>query len=172
MALLTYCGGLPDVTKTGEYAVEAFPEYIVISSGLFAKKHKLSFDCITDVTIKTDEQISKDVTLTRLLLVGVLAFGAKKKTKTHTNYLVIDFVDAGISSSLILTGKEIPKFHAELMKARQKYYKRHPEKVPAAAAPASGLDPYAEIEKLHGLLEKGIITQEEFDAKKAQLLNL
>jgi hypothetical protein len=39
----------------------------------------------------------------------------------------------------------------------------------AGSAPMSVAD---EIEKLAGLLEKGILTQEEFDAKKKQLLGL
>jgi membrane protease subunit (stomatin/prohibitin family) len=39
---------------------------------------------------------------------------------------------------------------------------------PAAAAPTS--DPVAMIERLGGLLQKGILTQAEFDAKKAELL--
>lgn len=41
-----------------------------------------------------------------------------------------------------------------------------------AAAPASGggEDPYAQIERLHRLLTLGAISQDEFDAKKAELL--
>ncbi len=39
---------------------------------------------------------------------------------------------------------------------------------PSAAAPAS--DPVAMIERLSGLLQKGVLTQAEFDAKKAELL--
>ena len=39
---------------------------------------------------------------------------------------------------------------------------------PAASAPTS--DPVAMIERLGGLLQKGILTQAEFDAKKAELL--
>ncbi len=31
-------------------------------------------------------------------------------------------------------------------------------------------DPYVELERLHGLLLKGVITQAEYDAKKAGLL--
>jgi membrane protease subunit (stomatin/prohibitin family) len=37
-------------------------------------------------------------------------------------------------------------------------------------AAASSEDVYAKLEKLHGLVSKGILTQEEFDAKKAELL--
>lgn len=33
------------------------------------------------------------------------------------------------------------------------------------------LNPAGEIEKLHALLEKGILTQDEFDTKKRALLN-
>lgn len=33
-----------------------------------------------------------------------------------------------------------------------------------------GEDPYQALDKLHGLLEKGVITQQEFDSKKAELL--
>ena len=40
---------------------------------------------------------------------------------------------------------------------------------PAAPAPE---DQYAELEKLGQLKEQGIITQEEFDAKKRQILGL
>jgi membrane protease subunit (stomatin/prohibitin family) len=41
---------------------------------------------------------------------------------------------------------------------------------PAAAAPVSPDDVVATIEKLHGLVEKGILSAEEFAAKKAELL--
>jgi len=42
---------------------------------------------------------------------------------------------------------------------------------PAAAAAVPGEDAYAQIEKLHKLLTIGAITQDEFDAKKAELLS-
>jgi hypothetical protein len=41
-----------------------------------------------------------------------------------------------------------------------------------APAPAPAEDPYVELEKLGQLKEQGLITQEEFDAKKKQLLGL
>ncbi|HJW23539.1 MAG TPA: SPFH domain-containing protein [Rhodocyclaceae bacterium] len=47
-----------------------------------------------------------------------------------------------------------------------------PQTAPAAAAPAtvSADEVVATIEKLHGLMEKGILSREEFEAKKAELL--
>ena len=41
-----------------------------------------------------------------------------------------------------------------------------------AAAPERAQDPYEELKKLKELLDMGIITQEEFDTKKKQLLDL
>ena len=40
----------------------------------------------------------------------------------------------------------------------------------AAVAPVSADDVVATLEKLHGLVEKGILSKEEFEAKKAELL--
>lgn len=50
------------------------------------------------------------------------------------------------------------------------YQQTAPE--PQAPAPVAGDDPYAEIERLAQLKDQGILTQEEFDAKKRQLLGL
>ena len=43
-----------------------------------------------------------------------------------------------------------------------------PQAAPAAAVSADEV--VATIEKLHGLMEKGILSKEEFEAKKAELL--
>ena len=40
----------------------------------------------------------------------------------------------------------------------------------ATVAPVSADDVVATLEKLHGLVAKGVLTQAEFDAKKAELL--
>lgn len=169
--VLTYCGGIPSATKTGDMVVSAHHNAIHIDLGFLKGKYSIPFENISNLSIKTDEQISKDVTLTRLLLIGVFAFGAKKKTKTVTNYLVIDYVDKNISSSAIFTGPKVPKFHASMLTALQDFYRLNPHKVKKSEeTPVS--DPYSEIEKLHGLLEKNMITQEEFEKKKSILLGL
>ena len=48
-----------------------------------------------------------------------------------------------------------------------------PAAAPAAAPPAAGVsadEVVATLEKLHGLVEKGILSKEEFEAKKAELM--
>lgn len=54
----------------------------------------------------------------------------------------------------------------------QQYEQEQAQMQDAPAAPAPSADPYAELEKLGQLKAEGLITQEEFDAKKQQLLGL
>lgn len=171
-ASLTYCGGIPGADKTGDYVVSLRKEGIRVDFGMFKSKYTIPYENITNVSIKTDEQISKDVTIGRLLLLGVFAFGAKKKTKNTTNYLVIDYSENGVSTSAIFTGKDVPSFHASLLKMQQALYKKNGGKNETVSIQNSINDPYSEIEKLHDLMEKGIISKEEFDEKKKQLLGL
>jgi hypothetical protein len=53
----------------------------------------LPFDRVRSVEFRTEEQVSKDVTLTRLLFAGLLAFGLKKKRVNRAQYLVVGYVD-------------------------------------------------------------------------------
>jgi hypothetical protein len=46
--------------------------------------------------IKTETEISKDVTLTRLFALGIFAFGVKKRTKTEEQYLILSYTQNGV----------------------------------------------------------------------------
>ena len=178
--LLSYCGGIPELKKPADLAVTCLPDSLYIPIGLF-KSIKIPFSSITNVSLKTEEQVSKDVTLTRLLLIGVLAFGAKKTNKEVINYMVINYIDKGIETNAIFSGKNVPKMYSELLEARQKYLLANPPE-PTPMPPIPGLesapvssstgDVYSEIEKLHNLMGKGIITEDEFASKKKQLLKI
>lgn len=170
--VLTYCGGIPGATKTGDMLVTAYPDHIEVQLGIFKGKYKIPLDSIVNISMKTDEQISKDVTLSRLLLLGVFAFGAKKKSKEVNNCVVIEFISENINATAIFTGKAVPKFYSGFLKLQQEYYKKNPDKIKSAPENTNVSDPYSEIEKLHDLFKKGIVSQEEFEQKKLQLLNL
>lgn len=71
-----------------------------------------------------------------------------------------------IQFKCIKNNKEI---HAEISKLLLERQSNKAEKVERPAAPASVAD---ELSKMNDLLEKGIITHEEFEAKKKQLLGL
>lgn len=49
---------------------------------------------------------------------------------------------------------------------------QYQQQAPAAPAPVSQDDQIEQLEKLGQLKEQGILTQQEFDAKKAQILGL
>lgn len=86
-----YLGGHKDITKSGKLNIVGYKDRLELQKGF--KKVIIRLDDITNAELKTEEQISKDVTLTRLLLVGIFAFGLKKKTTTVSNYVVISFMD-------------------------------------------------------------------------------
>lgn len=126
--------------------------------------------------MKTDEQISKDVTLTRLLALGVFAFGTKKKTTMVTNHLVIEYNCGGLETAAIFKGDAAPEVNSDILKRRTKYLKKNPVLTPvenaAPAASSATVDAAGEIAKFKELLDSGAITQDEFEAKKKQLLEL
>jgi hypothetical protein len=171
---LNYLGGIPELKKAGDVTVNVTSDYISVSAGLFAKVAIL-YSAVSDVSLKTDEQISKDVTITRLLLLNIFAFGLKKKTKTTTYNLVIEYSYNGIQTAAVFSGNNVPQVNSDIMKRRAAYLKKHPVAVSTPAAPTvaeTPTDAAAEIGKFKGLLDAGAITPEEYEAKKKQLLGL
>lgn len=175
MATLTYLGGIPQIKNSCDVKVHAFINEVQIDAkgGLFGTTIKIPYGNIYDVQLQTEEQVSKDVTLTRLLLMGVLAFGAKKKTKTVNYCLVIDYEKDGIRTKGVFSGESCNKIYSEITTWRQKaLQKQGKQPDPAVLAANQPLDPAAEIAKYKSLLDSGAITQDEYEAKKKQLLGL
>lgn len=166
---VNYCGGIPEMPKVGMVNIVVLGDRIEIVRG-FQKNLKIYFQDIRSASLKTEDQISKDVTLTRLLTLGIFAFGAKKKRKSTSNYLLIDYNSGGIDCTAVFTGDSIPKVSSNIAMARQKYLADNP--VLNAGSSMGDSDVYSEIERFFDLKEKGIITENEFDAKKKQLLNI
>lgn len=171
MAKLNYIGGIPQLKKSGEIDVYAYNKELQIYSkaGLFGTTVKIPYENIIDVQLQTEEQVSKDVTLTRLLLIGVFAFGAKKTTKTTQYCLVVEYSKDGIQTKGIFSGDSCNKMYSEIITQRQKALSKFPRQTDAVN---SVTDPADEIGKYKQLLDSGAITQEEYEAKKKQLLGL
>jgi len=51
---------------------------------------------ITRYELKTESEIQKDVTLTRLLALGIFAFGLKKKTEINNTYLILSYMQNNV----------------------------------------------------------------------------
>lgn len=166
---VNYCGGIPEMPKAGMVNIVVLSDRIEIVRG-FQKNLKIYFQDIKNVSLKTEEQISKDVTLTRLLTLGIFAFGAKKKRKSTSNYLLIEYISSGIECTAIFIGDSIPKISSSLARSRQEYLANNPINNPES--PTASNDVHSEIEKFFELKEKGIITEEEFNLKKKSLLGI
>lgn len=114
------------------------------------------------------------VTAARVATLGVFALGAKKKRPDAV--------------TLVLTGEDYAQVvdcgsgprdraKAELFAGRVNAIRRELENAPddetviAAAASVDAVDPLAQIKQLAELKDAGAITVEEFEAKKAELLD-
>jgi len=78
---------------------------------------------------------------------------------------------AVIAGTATAVSNNVSRRQAEKWSEQDKVQPGYMEPSQQAAAPAPA-DPYVELEKLGQLKEQGIVTQEEFDAKKKQLLGL
>lgn len=64
-----------------------------------SKTNEISIIPINQITryeLKTESEIQKDVTLTRLLALGIFAFGLKKKTEINNTYLILSYVQNNV----------------------------------------------------------------------------
>lgn len=97
--------------------------------------------------------------------VGIAAALSAKKKGLYT--IALQFTDG--KSSLIEVDKDIYKTLVENLFTT---IPKAAEAQPAAPAANQPLDPAAEIAKYKSLLDSGAITQDEYEAKKKQLLGL
>lgn len=82
----------------------------------------------------------------------------------------------GIARTAVISGTATAVSNNVSRRQAERWYGEQAEQAAAAPQPvqasAPAGDPYAELEKLGELKDKGFISQEEFDAKKKQLLGL
>ena len=143
---INYCGGIPEMPKADIVEVVALPDSIKVIRG-FKKGIVIPYKDMASVSMKTDEQISKDVTLTRVLALGIFALGAKKTTKTVTNYLLIDYNSSGVECTAVFTGDKLPKVVSQIAKARQNYLKSTGDNSPAVNIDQPDFE-FSDIEKM------------------------
>ena len=136
---------------------------------------------MTDMRIDTAERI----TATRLLLTGVFAFALKKKQ----HYLVLSFVDQnGFTHTPVFEGIHMQAvyqaIYERLAAARAQAQTAEVPMIDVTAQPqtaevptidvtaaeAATFDVTEQIKKLGELRDQGLLTEEEFDSKKQELL--
>jgi hypothetical protein len=68
----------------------------------FKTYYTLDIKNITNVQYKSEQEISKDVTLTRLLAFGIFAFGLKKKKTNNSYFIIISTLEDEFENDIVL----------------------------------------------------------------------
>ncbi len=96
-----YGGGYANITMNGKLNLTIKKDKLIFSQ-LWKTYHTLDIKNITDVHYKSEQEISKDVTLTRLLAFGIFAFGMKKKKVNNSYYIIISTLEDGFPNDIVL----------------------------------------------------------------------
>lgn len=163
-----YKGGHPALPKEGDCTLKMTNDSVTLSISL-ARYATIDYATINNISFETAEQIGKRITATRLLTLGVFALAFKKKTKDSEKYLTIEFSENGIDSAVLFGGKKAQEAYSKLYERFAGYKNRVEKESPNVTNKTSSYD---EIIKLKELLDMGIISKAEFEAKKKELLGL
>lgn len=85
--------------------VKAFSNRLEFCNAIGKSLHSVDYDNVIDVSLKTEEEVSKDVTLTRLAVFGLFAFGMKKRTREEHRYLIIKTKDDDFENVFVMQTK-------------------------------------------------------------------
>lgn len=85
---LEYLGGYPRMSGIGNVKITASKDSLIWTGN---KPILIPLDTIKSIEMKTESQISKDITLTRLLTTGIFALAWRKKTTIENIYLIFHF---------------------------------------------------------------------------------
>ncbi|EPY2283506.1 hypothetical protein ACTQ4P_05625 [Clostridium sporogenes] len=96
-----YQGGYPNFGYNGSMGIEIKKDKIILKQ-FWKKRYEIKLKDIQDVQYKTEEQITKDVTLTRLLAFGIFSLGMKKKRKEERCFLIITTEEEGFINDIVL----------------------------------------------------------------------
>lgn len=162
-----YGGGHPAVMKVcnGEITVNKLG--LFFKSGLLYMFH-IPLEDIINAEYKNESQISKDVTLTRLVLLGFFAFGLKKKRKDEQNFLILQYKIANTESKIIFDTEMAGNIASAILKAKQEFGCNNKME---DVKQIENNDIPNQIRQLAELKNEGILTEEEFQKKKDELLS-
>ena len=163
---LEYKGGHPDLKKEKDCTMKITNDDLTISYGF--SQGKIDFSSITGIHYETAEQISRRITATRLLTLGVFAFAFKKKKKDSEKYLTIEFIMNDMECAVLFSGKKSQDAYSKLFERYSGFKNRQINE----KTTENSNDPYEKLKKLKELLDMGIISEEEFESKKKELLNI
>jgi hypothetical protein len=154
-----YIGGYGAFPEPKDVKLQPYPDYLEVPElGL-----TIPYDQLQNVQTMTEQRLKAS----RIFLVGIFAFAWKKRTP----YLVITFTDeVGIEQNPVFDVAAIsaiqPFLYQQMVNARPS----EPATPQPVLQPASKEDPMEKLAKLKNMVNAGLVTEEDYNTKKAELL--
>lgn len=160
-----YMGGY-DNYKKAKGILTFYEKQTEFNSPLFTK-FIIQNGTIANIAIEGKDEINRRVTVTRMLAVGLFAFALKKKSKERESFITLELSDG--QEVIFFIDKKSPM---ELKTSLAKVISGVKQKSAAnkSVAQQTQLSVADELTKFAKLKEQGLITQEEFNKKKTELL--
>lgn len=173
-AMLGYAGGFDQTHTINAGALSLEGTLLCYENQVEYHKRNNDFiisgDQIAHVEIGGHEQISSRISITRMATLGVFALAAPKRTSKKEAFALFELVD-GRRVLFQTTTKNQFDLQRSLANAVSFYNSRQVANT-QAQAPSANANDLDQLEKLAALKERGLITEDEFQAKKRQLLGL
>ncbi|WP_010236348.1 hypothetical protein [Clostridium arbusti] len=110
----THIGGHPFIKSNSFVKLQTTNEdYIYIDVSIPGKvdKIKIPYTDIIECRYQTQENITKDVTVARLLTLGVFAFAFKKTNSSTKGYLILSYILDGVKVDCVFSANNTQKLN-------------------------------------------------------------
>jgi len=124
--IVEYLGGSPHLNVVSTGALKPCENVLAFVYGGGSKPINTHWDHVKSMEVKTQEQITSDVTAGRVLLLGVFALAAKKQTVHKSEYLVIHCNEEGVDYDMVFSGANMGVLASRLSGALINYRKSKP----------------------------------------------
>ena len=104
IANVSYISGIRGLLNSEKGQVKIFEKNISVI--LPSRTKDIDLKDIISIDAKSETEISKDVTIMRLITLGIFAFGAKKTTETIRKFFIITYNDTDKVRSLIFESND------------------------------------------------------------------
>lgn len=181
-----YITGIATISKPTPYMILSIePDGIVLNRYDIPRTH-IKWENMHKISAETQGQVTKSLSMGKaalgLVLLGplgaLLGAGMKDTNDNRQHFISIAYTDitgmSNFESTLVLKTKKAQEIATLLTNKWRSYLTAHniePSIAKKAAEPAND-DSLDQLEKLAKLKDKGIITEEDFNSKKKQLLGI
>lgn len=175
--MIHYYGGHPMFSKEMGCFIYVEDDKIVVktNTSLASKEFKTVFEVpfsdIKKVSVEKEEEVIRRYTATRIALFGPFALAMKKKQKSSKEYLIIECKEFILSFGSPISSLPNPmnsQVCEMVYKGLTKYRENNGNNKKITIEDGS----IQQVKGLKELLDIGAITEEEFNKKKKELLNL